>query len=415
MLVALGLLTMAGVPDASAQMRPLRPRICTDLAEPAARPEEWLADAMVRRGPLHPDVDHDPARWRAQVVVAEEAVEPDGIPCVHWYGWREGAEYTYPASAIKTFGGVAALLTLREHGPFGWTPETPLRIGTVEVPPPTGPATVGHGRTTTLRQLLADALVESSNPGFNALYDIAGMEGLHRLLFREGLPTVRLYHRLSMGAVDPEAHRWAPRVEARVGGAWVEVLPARVAGADTLPAQDLPRIDVGSAWIDDRTGQRVEAPMDFRRRNGVGARDLMALIQAVARPGLFDTPAPLGLLEPDRALLRELLTGPLTARGGVSAPDRESRFKPLLPGMLRAGYPREALVYTNKAGRAYGFHLDCARVEHAPTGRAFTVFATVHADRDGTLNDDRYDHSGLSFPWLQAVGELLVRELWGPP
>ncbi|HWB79613.1 MAG TPA: hypothetical protein VG755_31840, partial [Nannocystaceae bacterium] len=69
--------------------------------------DRWLAD-LLAKDPANATLLADPARYRLQVLVT--IVEPGGKTTEH--GYRVDAEYTYPASAIKTFASVAALREL---------------------------------------------------------------------------------------------------------------------------------------------------------------------------------------------------------------------------------------------------------------------------------------------------------------
>ena len=73
--------------------------------------------------------------------------------------------------------------------------------------------------------------------------------------------------------------------------------------------------------------------------------------------------------------------------------------------------PRADYEYVNKAGRAWGFHLESAYVHSLTTDRAFFVAVTLYVDRDGLMNDNRADYDRVSFPFFVNLGELLAREL----
>jgi hypothetical protein len=105
------------------------------------------------------------------------------------------------------------------------------------------------------------------------------------------------------------------------------------------------------------------------------------------------------------------MRGPLSEKDGVSAESREARFKPMLPGLLALGIERSQIDYTNKAGRAYGFHLDNARIRIGDQVAYVTV--GMLANSDGVFNDDRYDYDALSFPAIRAVGAMVGSKLFG--
>ncbi len=394
-------------PEPVAQFDAWGVRVCSADADLPDRTAQFLqAIERSRSAGYDAVIQNAPAR-RAQVLMSEVGADTDGAPCVRRYSWRADAEHFYPASAMKTVGAIGAALALQPHASAGWTVDTPLRIGQRTVALDSGEVTVGADRSSvSLRQLLDDTLVESSNPGFNALFDIAGVHGCNRVLWDLGFDSVRTFHRLSMGGTDPAAHGFLPSVHMRLNGTWVDALPERDEDLDAVPSAT-GDVMIGTAYISDLDGARVSEPLDFARKNYVALHDLQGILIYLTQPELLDLTAD-PLTAAHRRVLADVMTGPLQDRGGVSASERESRFKPMLPGLLSVHADRGDWVYTNKAGRAYGFHLDSAFIEHRPSNTRFYLAATVFVDTDGTMNDNVYAYESLSFPFLQGVGQAMA-------
>ena len=84
------------------------------------------------------------------------------------------------------------------------------------------------------------------------------------------------------------------------------------------------------------------------------------------------------------------------------------------------------LYYMNKAGKALGFHLDNALIgvangklkfkrDHTASNLRRAVYVTVglYVNKDGVLNDDRYEYKSLSVPLFDAIGYAIGRYLQG--
>lgn len=152
--------------------------------------------------------------------------------------------------------------------------------------------------------------------------------------------------------------------------------------------------------------------MPFGMKNGVTLADLQRLLVALFHElPETDTASLPALSAASASLMLSLMRGPLSDKDGVSAESREARFKPMLPGLLAFGLDRAKIDYTNKAGRAYGFHLDNARIRIGD--RIAYVTVGMLANSDGIFNDDRYDYDALSFPALRAVGAMVGSKLFG--
>jgi hypothetical protein len=149
--------------------------------------------------------------------------------------------------------------------------------------------------------------------------------------------------------------------------------------------------------------------MSFSKYNGLSLDDHQRLLIALVRPDLVED-SPLKLSAASRRfLIRTLGETPIELGQAYKGLKRE-RFKLMIDGLLKV-IDENDLVYRNKAGRAYGFHVENAYVEHRRTKRAFFLAATIYVNADGRLNDDRYEHRQISFPFYRNLGQLLGRQL----
>ena len=371
----------------------------TARADTAPADTARWADATALLQRTMPDFERWHARpeaLRLQVLIT--VLERDGTSyrVVERYAYRRGAEYLYPASAIKLVAAAAALELLEERLP-GVALDDLLAARLV----------TEHG-TTTLAETLRRCLVVSSNRAFNALYDLVGHEELNRRAWEAGLGSVRFHHRLSEPA-EPAVHRRSGAVTLRGRrGATLE-LPER-SSALAVPPHTEGDVAIGVGWIDDRTRQRVDGPMDFGTRNGASLEDLQALVltlMGAAPPdGVRGFRLSAGAVAHLRALMLEIPEGP----GGPGFERAAHRFKPALPALERA-IGLDALRYANKAGRAYGFHIENAWIEDRTSGRVVALAAGLVANEDGVFNNDRYEYETVSFPVMQALGVAVSRLL----
>jgi len=380
----------------------------TDIAAPEPI-GGWLAGS-----PTLTSFARRAAELRLQIVVGRLEDGPEGRPTLRQTTWRADAEYFYPASAIKTFGAIAALETLAELRAEIGLPldrDTPLAYHplfegeTLEQEDPShladGTITVGHE----IRKLA----IVSDNEAFNKLYELAGQDGIARSLRRVGLTAPRIVHRLSEPR-SAEENRRLPRIDF-TGSSFRHTLPERT--SDPLePPPPMPGLLVGSAYI--AGDERVDGPMDFSGKNRMSLVDLQRGLCKLLRPdadcgggGSF------AIGEDDRAFL-------LAAMTEYPRESADPRFDPaeyaddwgkrLLPGLLRVG-PQERWRIVNKTGEAYGFSIENAWIEDRVTGRGMFVAATIYTNADGVLNDDRYEYDEVARPFFLELGEAVGRML----
>ncbi|MEO1483564.1 MAG: serine hydrolase [Myxococcota bacterium] len=324
-----------------------------------------------------------PRNYRVQVIVREIG------PCKNRRTYREDAEYFYPASAIKLVAAAAAVHWAEENG-----------VGLDES------LIVGEAPPMTLRENLDRTLVVSSNPGFNWLYDVAGVERMHSLLWAAGYSSFRMRHRFGARAYPRSAQATVPAVLAvdrqtlAPERTMTKALPKNVAD-DTL---------IGIAHVDPQSRERLPRPMPFAERNAITLGDLQGVLIDIVHPGLDGSTLPLSAK--GRAALRAQLERIVDEPPKPGAPPDRIRYKPLLAG-VRRGVPQPERVHVeSKAGRAYGFLVDNAYYRYR--GRELFIAAAIYVNANGVIGDDTYEYESVGLRFFEALGELLAREVFSP-
>lgn len=401
LLVAASLATACGGVSRAAPASPLAEEVQASPPAPAPAPAPAsttgsLESRLRKSGKLGPVLDQA-ATYRFQVLVSVPS--PSGSGWLEREGFRVDAEYFYPASAIKLCSAVAALETLTE---LRESKGSPLDVTAALVSESAGKR---RGGGVSIANLVFGALVMSDNEANNDLFDLAGYDGLHERMWRLGLSSVRMRHRL--GTTPNDDARLSPRIAILSSGEQVAIPPRE--GRLAPGKNEQPGVQVGDAHFS--RGVLVEQPMSFEDKNRISLADLQELLIGVVRPDLRTAGGP-RLGPQERALLVDALTGLPSARGAKPAVDRE--HKPMLEGVERV-VPRSSLTYASKSGRAYGFLVENAYVLDARTGRSFFIAAAVYANANGRLNDDLYEYGEVAFPLFADLAETVARTVLDPP
>jgi Beta-lactamase enzyme family len=380
----------------------------------APRPDDPML-AILRSHPGLAAVVEEAPRYRLQAVLGLVEEGKGGRPVLVQHGFRLGAEYFYPASAVKLFAAVAALerlAELRRETGLAVGPDTPLVFhplsGGEEIEE-SDPSNLEGGRIT-VRHEIRKLLLVSDNQAFNRLYELVGQDRLAASLARAGLGEARIVHRLDE-ARTAEENRRAPAIEL-LGPGFRYTLPERPA-PPLPPAPPMPGLAVGQAHLT-AAGTRVEEPFDFALKNRFALADLQRGLCMVVRPDVDCGGPGFALDADDRALLLEAMsrfprqsTNPLY--DPAEYPDEYVKY--LLPGLARV-VAGERLESCNEVGQAYGFSVDNAWVVDRATGRSFFLAATLYTNADGVVNDDRYEYGTVARPFLADLGEAAARRLW---
>lgn len=352
---------------------------------------------------------------RIQIVLGLIEEDASGRSKLSQISFRAGAEYFYPASAVKLFAAVAALEKLHDleqQTGLAIGPDTPLVYHPLFAGEQLEKSDASNleGGAITVRHELRKIFLVSDNEAFNKLYEIVGQDGLDASLDRAGLDGARLVHRLDEFR-SPEENRRSPRIDF-AGEGFVHTLPERLA-AEMAPPPAIAGILVGKGYL--AGGRKVRQPMDFSGKNRFPLEQMQRGLCKVLRPEVdCGAGGSFQLDEEDRAMLRGVMAQyPRESKNPVySAADySDTSGKFLLPGLLRAGIRQEDLRIANKFGQAYGFSTENALVTNAATGKSIFFAATIYTNADGILNDDQYDYEKVARPFFAALGEGLAELL----
>jgi len=374
----------------------------------------------------HPDrfgfITNAASQYRLQIVLSEviPASSSRGRPTLSRSTYRAGAEYFYPASAIKLCAAVAALQTIEGSSDShpaqsgGITLDTPLTYHPVfadESPRTTDPSN-RNGQTITIRHEIRKLFLVSDNEAFNRLYEFVGHRELNQRMRDLGLRSVVINHRLSVSRTADENRR-TPRIDA-AGDAGIITIPERTSDL-MLVSADVPGLKVGSGFMASGEQLKLE-PMDFSARNAISIADLQDLLVMLVRPDI-QLPAgkgPLRLSENHRRFLLDAMAeypgdsrNPVYPR--IDFPDDWGKF--FLPGLI-PNHPKADLTIHNKVGQAYGFTIDNACITDHRSGRASFLTAVIYTNADGILNDDAYEYDSVALPFMANLAAAVAEALW---
>ena len=78
------------------------------------------------------------------------------------------------------------------------------------------------------------------------------------------------------------------------------------------------------------------------------------------------------------------------------------------------GIPRANLRYLNKAGKAFGFHVENAYIENRATKRALFITVGIYTNPNRVVNDNQYGYRAESGAMFMDLGKAVGAYLRGP-
>ena len=151
--------------------------------------------------------------------------------------------------------------------------------------------------------------------------------------------------------------------------------------------------------------------MDFTTHNNAPLEDLQQLLQSVLFPASVPAHQRFDLTENDYRFLYEYMCK-LPTESDYPKYDTTEYFDSYTKFfMFKSGktpIPAYIKVF-NKTGWSYGFLTDIAYIVDFKNKVEFMLSGTIYVNRDGILNDDKYEYEELGYPFFKEAGNIIYQ------
>ena len=344
---------------------------------------------------------------KLQVIYTEVDRKKKGKPRFtdHFYQ-VDPNNYFYPASTVKLPIAILALQKLKELNIPGLDRNTTMITGAdgdgqteVENDPtaPDGRPTISH--------YIKKILLVSDNDAFNRLYEFLGQEYIQNKLQEMGYSDIQIIHRLSITLTEDQNRHTNPIRFIDTSGKVIYEKPAE----KSKLVYNTRDTKIGRGYM--KNGTLVNEPFDFTPKNRMSLQSLHLILRSVIYPEAMPAKQRFNLARDDYDFLRRYM----------SMRPSESRFpsydtteywnnyvKMILLGTEKKT-PDPSLRIFSKSGWSYGFLTDAVYVVDFKNKIEFMATATIYCNKDGILNDDKYDYSTVGYPFMKHLGEVLYQ------
>lgn len=244
----------------------------------------------------------------------------------------------------------------------------------------------------------------SDNDAYNRLYEFTGQDQLNGLLRNKGYRDVRIVRRFV--TMTEEENRHTNTI-------------TFVRGADTvlrlLPHYSNMQFDyskevrVGSAHYN-RYDSLIKAPFDFTRHNNLPLEDLQHMLRSVLFPESVPEKQRFYISKKDRQfVLKHLSAYPSESEHPKYDTTEyfDSYCKFFLYKSGKQKPPAHIRIF-NKPGWSYGYLTDASYIVDFNSNTECMLSAVIYVNRDGILNDDKYEYNEIGYPFFKEIGEILM-------
>jgi beta-lactamase class A len=373
----------------------------------STRTDAFLEDILKQYPQYFDTILQNRKDWNVQLIYTQIDKGANGIAALkNYYFNLNAAKYFYPASTVKLPVSILALQRLNELKISGLDRNATMiteRAYSGQTPvynDPTAPA----GKPS-IAQYIKKILMVSDNDAFNRLYEFLGPGYINDQLHKKGYGDVQLLHRLSIPLSADENRHTNP----------VKFLDAQNNTLYDQPMQFnangyLQRNDsMGTGFYS--AGQLVNEPMDFSAKNRISLEDLHTILISLVFPNKVPGSQRFGLTPEDRNFLLKYMSQlPTESDYPPYSADTASYWpaycKFLLFGSEKGPLPKNIRIF-NKVGDAYGQLTDVAYIVDIDKKVEFFLSATIYCNKDGIINDDKYDYDSIGLPFMKHLGQVM--------
>jgi hypothetical protein len=378
------------------------------IAQPGPGKDDFLQELLRERGsPFLKRILEHPDSFRYQLIYTRIDRDRRNQPHFHNYYYRaDSLEYFNPASTVKMPLAFLALEKMNGLAGYGIDKFTPMLTDSAY----SGQSFVRKDTSSadglpSLAQYIKKIFLVSDNDAYNRLYEFLGQQPLNERLWQMGYSGTRITRRFV--PMNEEENRNTNPIRFVRDGRTLYVQPAvRSALAFDFSRQVL----IGQAYYD-RYDSLVRAPMDFTRHNNISLEDLRHILQSVLFPQSVPAARRFHLTATDyRFLYRYMSQYP--SEEGHPHYDTAEYFDAYTKFFLfkagRTPIPSYIRVF-NKPGWSYGFLTDVAYIVDFKNKVEFMLSGVIYVNRDGILNDDKYEYEENGYPFFKEVGTIIYK------
>ncbi len=368
--------------------------------------DQWLQQLLAgKASPLLQHILNNPDSFQYQLIYTEINRDRNNQPHFkNHYLHTDRNRYFNPASTVKLPTALVALEKMQALKKYGvgvnTTMLTDSSFSAQTAVLSDSSAADGYP---SIGNYIKKIFLVSDNDAYNRLYEFDGQAYLNQGLWRKGYKDIRIVRRFTPMTEEENRHTNAIRFEHNGKLAYKQP-PAYSAQVFDYSKQVL----VGKGYLD-RNDSLINQPMYFTRHNNLPLEDLQQILQSALFPESVSQAQRFAIPEEDyRFLYRYLSEYPsesLHPRYDTSEFfDSYTKFFMFKSGKQKV--PSNIRIF-NKTGWSYGYLTDAAYIVDFQNGVEFMLSGVIYVNRDGILNDNKYEYEENGYPFFKEAGTII--------
>lgn len=337
-------------------------------------------------------------------------IERDSAGKPHFFEYRLGDKpfpYFYPASLVKL---PVALLSLEKVNALS---TTGIDINTHMHTLSAGncQSTVSTDSTNlsgnpTIAHYIRRMMLVSDNDSYSRVFEFLGYENTNKRMHALGFPNTRIVHRFDAWCNQQDNMCTNPIQFLDESGKILYQQPEQCAAA--AYKHPLRKVLVGKAYMSGK--KKIRKGKNFSSMNYLPLEDVDQVMKRLVFPENFLPEQRFAITADERDfMLRYMSMFPRESKNpAYSFNDFEDSYKKYwIYGNVHDSIKSDSIRIYNVVGLSYGFLSDCAYITDPKNGVEFFLSAAIYANKDGILNDGKYDYKTVGLPFFENFGRLI--------
>ena len=343
--------------------------------------------------------------WNVQIIYTQIDRGKNNLPkLTNYYFNVNAARYFYPASTVKLPTALLALQKLNELKATGINRNTTMITESAY----SGQTAVFNDPLTsdgrpTIASYIKKILLVSDNDAMNRLYEFLGQEYLNDQLHKKGYEEAEIVHRLQIALSEEENRHTNPIKFLDANNNILYQQPLVFNQTKYAVRND----SLGKAFY--RGDELVNTPMNFSKKNRISIESLNTILRSLIFPNTVLPKQRFNLTPDDYKFIYQYMSQfppESTFPPYDTATYYDAYGKNLLYGAQRGSMPKNIRIF-NKEGDAYGHLLDIAYIVDFDKNIEFFLSAEIYCNKDGVMNDDKYDYETIGYPFMKNLGKVI--------
>ena len=351
------------------------------------------------------DVLNQPDTFQYQIIYTQIDRDKHNLPHFknHYFNVDRNRYYN-PASTVKLPTALVALEKLNEINKPGVDRNTPmLTDSSYEEQSAVLTDTSSADGLPSVAQYIRKIFLVSDNDAYNRLYEFNGQQTINEKLWNKGYKDTRITRRFVPMNEEQNRHTNAIRFMKNE-----KLIYEQPPAYSTVSFDFRKKIFIGHAHYN-RDDSLINAPMDFTTHNNLPLEDLQQMLQSVLFPKSVPRKQRFSLTDSDYKFLYQYMSE-LPYESAHPKYDTAEFFDSYTKFFFFKAGKGKIPAYIrsfNKPGWSYGFLTDAAYIVDFKNNVEFMLSGVIYVNKDGILNDDKYEYEETGYPFFKEVGTII--------